>query len=551
MIAQASIEGLKQVIDIVEIIDSYIELKKSGSNFNACCPFHDEKTPSFIVNRTKGLYHCYGCGVGGDAIKFVMEYEKIDFVEAVEKIAGMFNFSLEYEGSQIVKKDDSKILESISLFYQRRLIETPYYRDYLLQRGVSEASIEKFALGFCGPSFETIRFAQENGFDFKELVALGIIGEDNARTYARFSERILFPIYSPNGKVVGFGGRTLKEGFAKYINSPQTRQFNKSKLLYGYHIAKESIYKTQQIIVTEGYLDVIMLHQAGFSTAVATLGTALTQDHLPLLNKGEPKIILSYDGDKAGINAAFKASILLSKAGKAGGVVIFNGGLDPADMVVQKKIDELENLFASPVPFIEFVFAQIGQKYNLSDPLQKEIALKESADFLHSLSPLLQEEYRGFVADILKIPLNLIVPKYKGSYKNSFVRDTSINISKNPYDKLESLIIKYILEDRNLLDIAIEYIDESVFCYRNKEFNALCRGDFEDSILIGIALDDSLLVCEDGFEKELLVLILKYYENRLKQIRLENHLGFEEKSFQIRKIKDNIVKLKKGQLVAI
>ncbi|PAF47890.1 DNA primase [Helicobacter sp. 12S02232-10] len=551
MITQASLEGLKQTIDIVDVVGSYIELRRIGSNFSACCPFHDEKTPSFIVNRAKGLYHCYGCGVGGDAIKFVMEYEKISFVEAVEKIADICNFSLEYEKNTAFKKDDSKLLEMIARFYQRRLMELPHCKDYLLQRGVSASSIEKFGLGFCGPSFESVRFIEENGLDKKELVSLGVLGEDNARIYARFSERIMFPICSPNGKVVGFGGRTLKEGLAKYINSPQTRQFNKSKLLYGYHIAKEHIYKYNQIIVTEGYLDVIMLHQAGFNTAVATLGTALTSEHLPLLGKGNPKIILSYDGDKAGINAAFKASIILAKESKAGGVVIFKDGLDPADMVVKKKTDELESLFSSPTPFIEFVFHQIALRFDLSDPLQKESALKEAAEFLHGLSPLLQEEYRGFVAEILNIPLNLIAPRYRGSAK-VYPKSLGVGFPQgNSFDKLESLIIKYILEDRTLLDKAVEYVDSSAFLYRAKEFDALCRGDFENPALIGIAIDEGLLLRENGFEQELLMLVLRYYQNRLENMSKSLDLSFEEKSFQIRKIKNTIIKLRKGELISI
>lgn len=458
-----------------------------------------------MVSGSKGLYHCYGCGVGGDAIKFVMEYEKMNFAEAVEKIADLCNFTLEYEKSNIPKKDDSKLLESVARFYQRRLSELPEYKNYLFKRGVSEFSIEKFGLGFCGASFETLKFAEQDGLDKKKLVELGVLGEDKARTYVRFAERLMFPIHSPTGKVVGFGGRTIKDNLPKYLNSPQTSQFNKSKLLYGYHIAKEHIYKYGQIIITEGYLDVIMLHQAGFNTAVATLGTALTQDHLPLLNKGNPKIILSYDGDNAGIKSALRASMMLAKESKAGGVVIFEGGADPADMVFAKKTDELERLFCDPIPFAPFVFKQIALKYNLSDPLQKEAALKESSEFLHTLSPLLQEEYRVLVADVLKIPLNLIVPSYKGSGKTYPKSIPTILNKPDMNDRLESLIIKYILEDRSLLDIAVEYIDERVFRYRKKEFSALCRGDFDDEGLIGIDIDDELFLKEGGLDRKSVV----------------------------------------------
>lgn len=551
MITQASIEALKGVIDIVDIIGGYVDLRKSGSNFSACCPFHDEKTPSFMVSGSKGLYHCYGCGVGGDAIKFVMDYEKLNFAEAIEKIADLCNFTLEYEKNNLPKKDDSKLLESVARFYQRRLVELPEYKNYLLKRGVSEFSIEKFGLGFCGASFETLKFAEQAGLDKKKLVELGVLGQDNTRTYVRFAQRVMFPIHSPTGKVVGFGGRTIKDNLPKYLNSPQTSQFNKSKLLYGYHLAKEHIYKYEQIIITEGYLDVIMLHQAGFNTAVATLGTALTHDHLPLLNKGNPKVILSYDGDSAGIKSAFRASMMLAKESKAGGVVIFEGGADPADMVFAKKTDELEKLFSNPIPFVPFVFNQIALKYNLSDPLQKEAALKEASEFLHTLSPLLQEEYRSFVADVLKIPLNLIVPSYKGSGK-SYPKSTPSLINKpDTNDKLESVIIRYILEDKSLLDFAVEYIDERVFRYRKKEFSALCRGDFDDAGLIGIEIDDALFLKEDGFKEELVMIILKYNEGELKRLGSDDSLNPQEKAFKIRKLKEDILKLRKGELIGI
>lgn len=547
MITQASIEGLKQVIDIIDVLGHYLEFKKVGSNFTACCPFHDEKTPSFIVNRTKGLYHCYGCGVGGDCIKFVMEYEKLSFVEAVEKIADICNFELNYEKNSSFKKDNAKVLESMVKFYQKRLNESPHHQEYLLSRGVSKVSIEKFGLGFCGNSFESIRFVEEAKLDRKELVLLGVLGEDNTRTYARFADRIIFPIHSPNGKVIGFGGRSIKENLAKYINSPQSKRFNKSKLLYGYHLAKENIYKYDKIIVTEGYLDVIMLHQAGFNTAVATLGTALTLEHLPLLNKGDPKIILGYDGDKAGISAAFKASTLLAKNSKRGGVAIFQNGLDPADMVVQKKINELQTLFDSPIPFIEFVFKQIALKFDLEDPLQKELALKESSNFLHSLSPLLQEEYKELVSQILKIPPNLIAP----NYNNRVSLNTPRFLPQSQNDKLESLVIRYILEDSRLLDKAIEYVDARAFEHLAKEFDALCRGEFENPTLIGIELDEGLLLREGGFDEELLTLIVRYKQNSLRKIAQDAKLNFEEKTFLIRKIKNEILMLKKGEFIAI
>lgn len=320
MILKSSIDRLLQTIDIVEVISSYVDLRKSGSNYMACCPFHEERSASFSVNQIKGFYHCFGCGASGDSIKFVMEFEKLSFVEALEKLAHRFNVALEHDkGAYYDHKEDYHLLEMVSSLYQEELFNAPFFLNYLQKRGLSLESIKAFKLGLCT---NRIDYGIENkGLNKDKLIELSVLGKSDKKdkTYLRFLDRIMFPIYSPSAQVVGFGGRTLKEKAAKYINSPQSKLFDKSSLLYGYHLAKEHIYKQKQVIVTEGYLDVILLHQAGFKNAIATLGTALTPSHLPLLKKGEPEILLSYDGDKAGRNAAYKASLMLAKEQRRGG----------------------------------------------------------------------------------------------------------------------------------------------------------------------------------------------------------------------------------------
>ena len=310
MIDNASIESLKNTIDIVDVIGNYVELKKAGANYKANCPFHGEKTPSFVVSPSKQIYHCFGCGVGGDSIKFMMEMEKLSYPEAVEKLASMYNFSLNYTKGSSDYSDAKRILEVMQHWYLKNLDQNLSAKKYLVDRSISTASVEKFGIGYVPGGVEVMQFLQRTHLPVPQAVEAGIIAQgERGEYYARLVERITFPIYSTAGAIVGFGGRTITNHPAKYINSPQTKLFNKSRLLYGYHLAKESIYKKKQIIICEGYLDVIMFHQAGFSTAVATLGTALTAEHLPLLRKGDPKVILAYDGDKAGVAAALKASV--------------------------------------------------------------------------------------------------------------------------------------------------------------------------------------------------------------------------------------------------
>lgn len=533
MIAKESIEQLKANLDIVEILGNYIQLKRAGVNYSACCPFHDEKTPSFMVSPAKGVYHCYGCGAGGDAIAFVMEYEKLSFAEAIEKIASLTGFSLTY--TQERQRKDSKFLDKIAQFYHSKLLQSQEVLGYVSSRGISKQSIEKFLLGLCGSGFESVKFADTHNAR-SEAIELGVLGQDKDRVYSRFFDRLMFPIFSPNGRVVGFGGRALQaQNNAKYINSPQSKVFNKSKLLYAYHLAKESIYAQRQIIITEGYIDVIMMHQAGFKNVVATLGTALTKDHLPLLSKGEPQIIVAYDGDKAGIGAAFKASKLL--ADKEGGVVIFEGGMDPADMVVSGKIEEIAQLLKKPIPFIEFVLKQTIEAYDLKNPLQKEKALKESLEFLHTLSPLLQEEYRELLAQMLRISPSLIHIKRK---------KTSSQIPTSRMNLTELVLIKSIVEDRGLLDYAIEYLDAQSFQTHFAEFELLAREEWSHPLLLGIRINEAIqpLMRED-FQKQVRELAIKDYQQRLKKIPFERNLGYKQKIELIKKYKCCIEKIQK------
>lgn len=543
MISKHSIETLKQTIDILDVIGSVVELKKVGSNYVACCPFHDEKTPSFVVSPTKGFYHCYGCGVGGDSIKFLMEYEKLSFVESVEKIAAIMNFTLEYEKSY-EKKPDFTLLDEITRFYQKNLLNHKPSLEYLSSRCVANSSIEKFALGYCGASFETLKFLNAKMLNKAEALEYGVIGKDSTREYARFSDRIIFPIHSPSGKVVGFGGRTMSGANAKYINSPQSKIFNKSKLLYGYYIAKDKIYKQKKIIVCEGYLDVIMLHQAGFDYAVATLGTALTKDHLPLLSKGEPKVILSYDGDKAGINAAFKAAKILAASGKDGGVVIFANGADPADMVANKQVNELSDMFANPMPFVDFILSHIAKSYDLNNPLEKEKALAESTQFLHTLSPVLQEEYKPTLAHLLSLPTHLIGSKRRVLHAPPAFTAPTQEIA-------ESVLVKTLLEKPEWIDFTLEYIDISLFAYKREEFAKLLQQEVEHPLLIAIAINEKIKPLNDllSLKEHLRLFIIQAYTQFLSQIPRFEAMSLQEKGALIKEVKTKILQLKKGELL--
>ncbi len=559
MILKSSVDRLLQVADIVEVVSSYVDLRKSGSNYMACCPFHEERSASFSVNQIKGFYHCFGCGASGDSIQFVMEFEKLSFVEALKKLARRFNVALEYDkGVYYDHKEDYHLLEMVSSLYQEELFNAPFFLDYLQKRGLNLESIKAFKLGLC--TNRIYHGIENKNLNKDKLLELGVLGknDNNQKTYLRFLDRIMFPIYNPSAQVVGFGGRTLKEKAAKYINSPQNKLFDKSSLLYGYHLAKESIYKQKQVIVTEGYLDVILLHQAGFKNAIATLGTALTPSHLPLLKKGEPEILLSYDGDKAGRNAAYKASLMLAKEQRKGGVILFENNLDPADMIANNQIETLKDWLLHPIAFIEFVLRHMASSYVLDDPLEKDKALKEMLGFLKNFSLLLQSEYKPLIATLLQAPLHVLGIKERSSFQPFYAKMEKFNHSQKfvhvsntlSLEFLEKLVIRYLLEDRSLLDLAVGYIHSGVFLHKKQEFDALCQEKLDDPKLVALLLDANLPLKQGGFEKELRLLILRYFERQLKEIP-KSALSFSEKMIALKKARQAIIKLKQGELVAI
>jgi len=543
MINKDSIENLKNHIDVVDTISQFLQLKKSGANFKACCPFHGESTPSFVVSPAKQIYHCFGCGVGGDSIKFVMEYEKLSYPEAVEKLASMNNFTLLYDDTQ-QKKQDTRAIEEINKYYQKNFTSNKIAKDYIKSRGIYESSIEKFEIGYAPSSQETINYLKSNFLNLADAKELGIIDSGANGLYARFIERITFPIYSLNGSLVGFGGRTITGHNAKYVNSPQTKIFNKSRLLYGYNLSKDKIYKRKEIIITEGYLDVIMLHQAGFDNAVATLGTALTKEHLPILKRGEPKVIVAYDGDNAGLNAAFKASQLMAHNDFEGGVIIFEKGFDPADMVKDGKIEELNKIFSKPKPFIPFAIDHIISQFDLNIPQNKQKALQDVNEFLNTLNPIFHDEYKRYIAQKLNIRENLIKVKATNNRSNS----NNVELSKINIGEL--CIIKSILNDKQRLSRVLDVIDSSMFEYHKNEFEILLN-DIDDIRLNSILLNDRLEDYDDErLNAELLILLRKFYSNKLNEVLYDKTYTFNEKSALIRKIRDNMATLKSGRLIS-
>ncbi|MCI4399101.1 MAG: DNA primase [Campylobacteraceae bacterium] len=540
MIKTESIEALKSMIDIVDVVSNYVEIKKMGANFKSPCPFHSEKTPSFVVSPNKQIYHCFGCHASGDAIKFVQEIEKISYAEAIEKIAAMYNFKLEYDtssGGQIKKSD---ILEKFNEYFKKCLDNNRTAKEYIIARGVYESSIEKFELGYAPSSQAQIEFVKRSFLPVAEAVECGALGDENGRVFARFVERITFPIKNQNGKVIGFGGRTITNHPAKYLNSPQTKLFNKSKVFYGINVAKEAIAKQKSMIVCEGYMDVIMLHQAGFSNAVAVLGTALTKEHLPTIKKAQAKVILAFDTDGAGLNAAFKSAKLMLEHSVDGGVAIFDKGLDPADMVKDGKTMELAAIFRKTKPFIEFLLENIAKKYDLSNPLEKEKAANEAKEILELPSRIFAEEYKRLAAAILKVPADFFKLSKKQSFEQKIVEK---------YDPAEAAAIKTMLKNHALLDMALNRIEAQMFEYHRDLFLLVSSGSFDSPLLLELEGNDKITPMSE--EELISFLIAKsaiFYDKMLVKLKNSKTVPAEQKSFYMRKIMSIKERLKKGEL---
>ena len=312
MIPQDFIDDLIARADIVEVLGRRIQLKKAGREFKACCPFHDEKTPSFTVSPSKGFYHCFGCGAHGTAIGFLMDFDHMSFVEAIENLAGMMGVDVpKDESDRPARRYDElfSLMGSVEKHWQACLRDNPAAVDYLKQRGIDGATAKRFGIGYALDSWSDVldKFGKTSEATERLLATGLVIRKDNGQHYDRFRDRIMFPIRDARGRTIGFGGRALGDGEPKYLNSPETVLFHKGRELYGLYEARQALRQIDQLVVVEGYMDVVALSRHGIDFSIATLGTATTSDHLDRIFRLTDNVIFSFDGDRAGKAAAWRA----------------------------------------------------------------------------------------------------------------------------------------------------------------------------------------------------------------------------------------------------
>lgn len=393
MIPQSFVQDLLNRLDIVDVVDRYVPLKKAGANYVACCPFHSEKSPSFSVSPTKQFYHCFGCGAHGSAIGFVMEHQGLGFVEAVEDLARSAGLTVPKEESGRYEHKAEGSLDALSEALQHA---THYYRDelkrsevaiaYLKKRGLSGEIAARFGVGYAPGGWQNLAVVFSN-YQEKSLVQAGLVIEGEGKRYDRFRDRVMFPILNQKGAVIGFGGRVLEKGEPKYLNSPETPLFEKGRELYGLFQARQAIRAAGKVIVVEGYMDVVALAQHGVEYAVATLGTATTPVHVQKLLRQTDNVVFCFDGDTAGRKAAWRAlenSLALVGDGKSIKFLFLPQGEDPDSYVRKEGKAAFEALLESAMPMSEFLLRELAAGVDMQ-------TMEGRAHFLKLAQPLAQQ----------------------------------------------------------------------------------------------------------------------------------------------------------------
>lgn len=509
------VEEVRVRNDIVDVVSGYVRLQKKGANHWGCCPFHNEKTPSFAVNGAKQMYHCFGCGAGGNVYTFVMNYENYTFPEAVKMLAARAGVSLpeaEYDEEQKQRQNHRQQLLDVNreaatfFYYQLRSPQGQVGYRYLADRELSDETMRKFGLGYTGRSGAgLIRHLKQKGFEDRLIIEAGL-GSHNERTglVSPFWNRVMYPIQDIHNRVIGFGGRVMGEGEPKYLNSQETPVFDKRRNLYGLNFARTA--RSGNIILCEGYMDVIALHQAGFTQAVASLGTAFTAEQAVLLKRYTDKVLLAYDSDGAGVKAALRGIGILREAGLFGKIINMQPCKDPDEFIkkngrdaFQERIDQAENSFFFEIRMLE-------RDFDLKDPESKTLFYREIAKKLCSFSvDVERENYLEAVADKYHIGFENL-RRLVGSYAMQTGVDkpperprSGVRQKNSPQEnsrRTQRLLLTWIVDDPALYPKIARYVAAEDFTeelYRQvaeRLFRDLEDGRYQPAAIVSMFQDE-------------------------------------------------------------
>ncbi len=575
-IKEEDINSIRERSNIVDVVSDYVALKKKGKLFWGLCPFHQEKTPSFKVDPSTQLFHCFGCGEGGNVFTFAMKVDHLDFPEAVEVLAERIGYRINYEAvkpKEASKKD--RIFEAnrlAMLFYQYILQKTregEHGRTYLKKRGLNDDIVNRYGLGLAPQSWSSLDdYLTKKGFSKTELLEAGLVIKGSKGYYDRFRGRLIFPITDLRGRVIAFGGRVLGTDEPKYLNSPETVLYHKSSTLYGLHLAKNEIVRKGTALVVEGYTDVLTLAQVGILNVVATLGTAFTAEHIELIRRFAERVILVFDADAAGIKAAESASSYLSEfrlpkmealrdleqtntSGIDVRVIVLPQSLDPADFIAAQGAESFHKLVDSAEPFFDFYLTREINKYNINEIRQKEQAALVCFKLIATLDhPASQKEYLSRVAQRLEFDEEALTVKYNAIYKKgSAIRGEARATVLDPQEKAERSLLHLSLKYPEVRNRIPAEMDESYFVSpaHAQLFTVLKKmgeGKFDASALDNLDIKlaskaTELLLAEPEYEEEKLP---KYFDDiliTLKDFRYRRQINKLKAELQTLKSQEN------------
>lgn len=482
MIPQSFIQELLNRLDIVDVVERYVPLKKAGANYVACCPFHNEKTPSFSVSPSKQFYHCFGCGVHGSAISFVMEHQSLSFPEAVEELAKNIGLAVPHETSQ--REQETRAAQAIGLpeimqqalhFYREQLKHSATAVQYFKGRGVSGEIAARFGLGYAPEGWQNLEKVFPDYAQSQALLETGLIVEnEDGRRYDRFRDRVMFPILNARGNVIGFGGRVLGVGEPKYLNSPETALFQKGQELYGLFQARNAIRSSGRVLVVEGYMDVVALAQFGLAYAVATLGTATTPVHVQKLLRAADEVIFCFDGDSAGRRAAWRAlenslAVLTDSARLM--FLFLPEGEDPDTYVRQVGQAGFEASFANALTLSQFLFKELTHELDLSTDEGRAQLVQSAKPLIEKMTaPALQlmvrkrlAELTGLsTAELITLLPNPLLPRTQGAHSPQPPKSKGQHSKARRAPSLPRQLLRMVLQQPNLArDVRIEGLEDA------------------------------------------------------------------------------------------
>ena len=504
-IRDEDIDSLREQVSIVDVISDYVQLKKAGRYFKGLCPFHDEKTPSFMVDPTKQLYHCFGCGEGGNVFTFLKKKEGLDFRDAVERLASRTGFTLHYEG--VTKETGEAESRRGRLFRLNQWAADTFHdilmsheageaaRDYLVSRGIDKEAAKVFHLGYAPGGWDFLyRQATRKGFSPQDFMAVGLGLKGERGIYDRFRGRLIFPIQDLQDRVIAFGGRVIGDGQPKYMNSPETPIYVKSRHLYALNLARREIVREGFAVLVEGYTDVIGLWKAGIRNAAATLGTALGEEHLKLLSRLTERVILAFDADAAGVSASERGLEFYSDFDLDLRVVVFSEGMDPADFVSQRGPDEFKLQTEKSVPLVDFCLGKVLDGHDPADTNSRLHGVRKAVHLVGSLGrDFDSERHIKEIADWAGSGYQAVYDLYLRDSGGAKTAGTApeASISMPPQVRAERELLRLIVHHPYLLEKARDELDSGLF--EDPGYRIILQALFEAAGEAGTEADGRLI----------------------------------------------------------